>query len=305
MRLSKPFRILVLAAISVFLLRIIPIMIKIIETPTLTVSTTSIYTASHNMSTTNGTFLQVGQNRCNSCFVYDFNTMMDNKDICATTHPRDSNVEILILICTQHNRNEYRDTVRKTWMSAYNRNTGKIRFVFLLGFISDKVAQKAIEEENKKYGDIIQDDFVDSYKNLTYKTIMGIKWAVTRCTNARFIMKTDDDMYMNMKSLLNVLKAHENQLQNSLGGYCEKHATPFRNPKSKWYVSYETYPAKAYPEYCLGFGYILSMDVAKRVFDIHKHVPYFHFEDVYIGLCIQKIRSSYSFNRWILFVCKF
>ena len=37
-------------------------------------------------------------------------------------------------------------------------------------------------EEHRRHGDILQGSFVDTYRNLTYKNIMGKLWASSACT---------------------------------------------------------------------------------------------------------------------------
>lgn len=41
--------------------------------------------------------------------------------------------------------------------------------------------QARIVNESEVYGDIIQESFVDSYNNLTLKTIMMLKWVTNNC----------------------------------------------------------------------------------------------------------------------------
>ena len=62
-----------------------------------------------------------------------------------------------------------------------------------------------VVQEQRQFGDILQEDFVDSYMNLTLKSVMGLKWASRRCPSARFLMKTDDDMFVNVPKLLDYL----------------------------------------------------------------------------------------------------
>ncbi len=50
-------------------------------------------------------------------------------------------------------------------------------------------SQKVIEEEHKQYGDIIQGDFMEAYKNLTLKGIMALKWISQYCRQAGFTIK--------------------------------------------------------------------------------------------------------------------
>ena len=232
---------------------------------------------------------KVRPDACASCFVHNFKYIIDNPNICTTGENSSSKVDIIILIFTEHKRKENRDTVRETWISPYKQNTGNIRYAFLLGYTNDAEAQKATEKENEIHHDIIQEDFIDAYKNLTYKTMMAFKWAHTKCGHARFVMKTDDDMYVNTASLLKAATTNEKQLQKSIGGACHKSAGPIRARNSKWYASFESYPGKSYPGFCSGTGYVTSMTMAEKVFQISKHVPFFHLEDVYVALCVRKL----------------
>ncbi len=45
----------------------------------------------------------------------------------------------------------------------------KTLVVFAMGATMDTKVQRSIERENDAYGDIIQEDFIDSYRNLTIK----------------------------------------------------------------------------------------------------------------------------------------
>ena len=54
------------------------------------------------------------------------------------------------------------------------------------------------EVENRKFGDIVQGDFVDSYNNLSFKGIMGNLWVAEFCEQADFVVKTDDDLYYDL-----------------------------------------------------------------------------------------------------------
>ena len=68
----------------------------------------------------------------------------------------------------------------------------------IAGSTSDTKLQKSIEDENQKFGDIIQGDFVDTYHNLSYKAIMGNLWAAEFCEQAEFVVKADDDMFIDL-----------------------------------------------------------------------------------------------------------
>ena len=148
--------------------------------------------------------------------------------------------------------------------------------------------------ENEIYHDIVQVMFIDSYQNLTYKTIMGLKWASTKCSNAHFVMKTDDDMWVNVPSLVKLLSGTDlaNVLQTGLTGYCRANESPIRNENSKRYASFISFPDRAYPHFCSGTGYMTSVNVASDIYNLSPHVPFFHLEDIYVALCARRLGLS-------------
>nr|KAG5705853.1 hypothetical protein BaRGS_030743 [Batillaria attramentaria] len=139
------------------------------------------------------------------------------------------------------------------------------------------------------YGDIVMHDFVDSYSNLTLKTMSGLRWAVRICGHARFFLKADDDMWINIPSLLNTLNREEAALQTAVGGSCSQSARPIRNRNSKWFASVKAYPQSTYPGFCSGTAYVSSLNVARHVISVSPNVPFFYLEDVYLALCIQSL----------------
>lgn len=62
----------------------------------------------------------------------------------------------------------------------------RIKFLFLLGQSSsanNTELQSKIDDESVLHGDIIQESFIDSYNNLTLKSIMLLKWVVSNCAD--------------------------------------------------------------------------------------------------------------------------
>jgi hypothetical protein len=86
------------------------------------------------------------------------------------------------MIFTEHENFEQRDVIRRTWLSYAKNNTGNVRMLFsLLGKPTIYENHEKVLQENNMYHDIIKEDFVDTNMNLTYKTIMCLKWVVTFC----------------------------------------------------------------------------------------------------------------------------
>ena len=228
------------------------------------------------------------KDECNNCFNHDFNYVIDNPNICKL-YPGLKEIELLIIILTVHNNIQQRNALRETWLTHSKNNTSNIRYAFLLGEIKDAKLKADVVKESDLFRDIIKEDFVDVYSNLTYKTIMGFKWAATKCGVAKAVLKTDDDMYINVPNVLNIVRNNFSSLHTNIVGSCAQRAGPIRNQKSKWFASINSYPGKLYPGFCSGTGYLTSLNVARKVFEVSPHVPYFHLEDVYVALCIKKL----------------
>jgi beta-1,3-galactosyltransferase 1 len=97
----------------------------------------------------------------------------------------------------------------------------------LCGFL-----QELVEEESLQYSDIIQEGFVDSYNNLTLKSVMMLKWVTTNCQSVWYIMKTDDDMFVNINNLVSLLKVRN--MSNLLVGALICGARPISDTQNKW-----------------------------------------------------------------------
>ncbi len=103
-----------------------------------------------------------------------------------------------------------RQVIRQTWLRHMFMlsDVGKINlngFGFFLGLTRNKDTQKRIEEESAKYNDIIQIDMMDDYYNLTLKDVGLTNWLYNHCSQVDFVLKVDDDVYVNVHNLLTVL----------------------------------------------------------------------------------------------------
>ena len=92
--------------------------------------------------------------------------------------------------------------------------------------------QVNVSKESDEFDDIIQEDFIDSYANLTVKSLMLLKWYTQHCHTVPYVLKTDDDVYINLKNLFQVVET--NKKPNLLLGTLICGATPIRDPYNKW-----------------------------------------------------------------------
>ena len=66
---------------------------------------------------------------------------------------------------------------------------------------------------------MIQENFLDSYHNLTYKSVMWLRWTAEYCPKAKYLLKMDDDIFVNIFKMVDWLKMLEkkNSLKNIKG----------------------------------------------------------------------------------------
>ncbi|XP_063387166.1 beta-1,3-galactosyltransferase 2-like [Cydia fagiglandana] len=158
--------------------------------------------------------------------------------------------------------------------------------IFLLAEIppnEKNITQSLIEEENQKFHDILQGAFTESYRNLTIKHLMGLQWVTTKCPDASYILKVDDDTVFRFEKIFDyLLKTADDEEEDFIMGYMLNNTEPKRNNTNRWYVSLEEYPNKEYPPYVSGWYYVTTPPVATKVINEAMYHPYFWVDDVLI-----------------------
>ena len=164
-----------------------------------------------------------------------------------------------------------------------------------------------IKIESETHGDILQERFEDSYRNLTIKTMLFLKWYNQKCSHIPYLLKADDDVFLNTKSLYKIVS--QNTKADILIGLLHCDAKPARIQRSKWYVSESEYREETYPPYLNGPGYLMSSSTAQKLFRAAYDVPLFVYEDVYLtgivaraaGIQSTFFQSGFRTEMWKLF----
>ncbi|XP_071506565.1 beta-1,3-galactosyltransferase 1-like [Diadema antillarum] len=164
---------------------------------------------------------------------------------------------------------------------------------------SDDAVQSKIDQEYELYRDIVQEDMIDSYQNLTRKTIMGLKWVTNHCRQAKFAIRIDDDVILNVPRIVDMLS--KAPLHNYTAGNALFTSPAIRDKNSKFYISKEFYPESIYPPYLTGQAYIMSTDLVEATYRTALTTRLFPWEDVFVGLCFQKM--GIKITRDDYFVC--
>ncbi|XP_018413612.1 PREDICTED: beta-1,3-galactosyltransferase 4 [Nanorana parkeri] len=188
---------------------------------------------------------------------------------------------LLILVSSAPSHRDRRDGIRQTWGSLSSATASSSLTLFVLA-VPDKAEERsALVHEAVTHGDIIQANFTDSYRNLTIKTLTGLAWAVQKCQGARFVLKTDDDVFVNTLALSSFLK---DQQGLRYLGRVHWHVAPLRDPENRHYTARELYTGSHFPPYCSGTGYILSHGAVGHLLQEAGNGPWPSLEDVYIGI---------------------
>lgn len=215
-------------------------------------------------------------------------------------------VFLLILIHSATDKYKERQEIRKTWGSVRDYNGASIILIFLLARPSNMTSLPEILKESRTYRDIVMGDFIDTYKNLTYKNVMGLHWTIQYCNHTKFVLKSDDDTMVDIYHLVRFLfqKSPDGEIENFM--YCStfRNQGPVRRPGDKWFVTLREYPYTKYPPYCEGFAYIMSLDVVLKLYTASISVPYYWIDDVYVtgflaakaGIYHHDMESGHAYN---------
>ncbi|XP_019636654.1 PREDICTED: beta-1,3-galactosyltransferase 1-like [Branchiostoma belcheri] len=199
-------------------------------------------------------------------------------------------VFLLIIVTSSPQNVKQRQSIRQTWGNETNVPGVAIRTLFAIGKTNSVVTQQALEQEDKLHHDIIQENFVDSYHNLTHKTIMCLKYAFKFCPKARYLLKTDDDTFVNVFNLVAYLQElGKNKKGRIVVGEVWREGKPIQEQRRKWAVPSQDYPRESYPKYPNGFAYVISNDITYQVYVTSQNIKNYFLEDVYIGLCLEKL----------------
>lgn len=209
--------------------------------------------------------------------------------------------EILLLLFVKSSPENFkqRQAIRNTWGNesfAWLELGASIRILFALGIhpnVRQRAAvQSALLQEDQAYEDLIQGEFMDTFHNLTTKLILQFHWGHQYCPQAQFFMSADDDIFIHMPNLVKYLH-RQSGARDMWVGHVHRGAPPVRRKESKYHVPEGLYPWPSYPDYTAGAGYIVSADVAAKIYRATLALnPSMYIDDVYMGICAKTVGVS-------------
>ncbi|KAH8032707.1 hypothetical protein HPB51_001399 [Rhipicephalus microplus] len=145
---------------------------------------------------------------------------------------------LAVVVSSAPNHASEGQAIRDSW--ARNARRGYSAIYFLLGrHAQDATGRRSVVRGRKRsggwessddssilpessvFGDVIRAVFQDTSKNQTLKSLLLLQWAHTFCSRVSFILKADDDTYMDLPRLITLLEymkaAFENDTRRSDG----------------------------------------------------------------------------------------
>lgn len=162
-----------------------------------------------------------------------------------------SELLVVTLVQSKPQNVAQRDAIRKTWFHSDER----MLFYFVLAASESEELQKQVKTENLRYKDIIQGNFPDSVENSIYKHGMTLKWFSNNCAEVKYLLKIDDDVFMNAPAVIGYLQSN-NTNKSDIIGYRKRTQLQIRDEADKAPPNYFKY--LTFPEYAMGFAVIYS-----------------------------------------------
>lgn len=232
---------------------------------------------------------------------HNFSYVINEETLC------DDSLFMLVYVHSAPSHYKRRLSIRETWAHQKWLKELRFRIIFFLGIPSDNVTlQSAIHFESDLYHDIVQENYIDAYRNLTYKGISALKWVANYCHSVRWVLKTDDDIMVNtflLFSHLNSLSVHGFAPKRCIMCLVWGHMPVLRT--GKWQVATSDFSGDFFPKYCSGSAFLFTPDIIADMYNISLFTPFFWVDDVYItgylpkaiGVQHQSMASLYVFKQ--------
>ncbi|KAK2183597.1 hypothetical protein NP493_305g00023 [Ridgeia piscesae] len=196
-----------------------------------------------------------------------------------------NDTDLVILVHSLHNYANRREAIRRTWGGAAiartwpGRNISvNIKLAFIFGVNHNKNLNTIVQDEHVGYRDIIQGNFYEHYHNMTLKSLLGLNWLMRYCPSAKYLLKSDDDMIINIPYLLEILN-HTDMRKGIMGPY-NSGSRVYRN--GKWSIPKAQFPFYYFPPYESGSSYVISADLVRPLYETSQYVPHIFIDDVYV-----------------------
>lgn len=209
--------------------------------------------------------------------------LADSSNVCKEFSPF-----LLILVLSVPSSRQSRMAIRQTWGSVavsqrwpHTPLNAKVKVLFVLGYqdVSPSLTEVMLAERFL-YDDILLLDMVEGYNKLTLKMLAALRWTESHCSGVQFVLKADEDSFINIPFLVDFLLVHRSELSRSVFG--NMYSSPGVWRGGKWSVSYMEYPFTNFPSYASGSSYVLAGDAISDLLRATRYFLPVPIEDAFI-----------------------
>ncbi|XP_078374165.1 beta-1,3-galactosyltransferase 5-like [Oculina patagonica] len=198
---------------------------------------------------------------------------------------------LFVIISSSPNKQENaerRAMIRQTWGNfkrTHIRGDQPWKIVFMMGKASSSEMNKSIMAEHEKYGDLLIGDYTDGYRNITTKLLMAFQWASKiRCN---YILKTDDDVYIDIPKLIEWLNVNGDP--SSFYGGVLYSGIVVRDETHRHFVAEDELPLNRYPMFCKGAMFVVSWSLVPKMVELSRKVTRIPPDDAYVGILANQL----------------
>ena len=203
-----------------------------------------------------------------------------------------------------------RNVIRQTWGNKNLFKDHRTAIIFLIGKTTEYGVQQRVDEEFKRYGDLVQGNFIDSYRNNTLKATLAFQYISAYCLRVPYAIKAEDDVVVDIFRVMDMVRTQKHR--PFVMCYRWKNMQIFRanmkGPEAKrWGISEHLFPGKKYyPPYCDRLGYVITTKLLTQMYGTAGSAPYIHIDDIYTGLLMNKLSNvtfidvfkQFSYDSW-------
>ena len=218
--------------------------------------------------------------------------IMNEKNVEILLRPPDCSprTRLVLLVSSGHDNSG----ARSVWRRRLSEVTGPAqpdtpRLVFLVSSCPQGArCEVDLSREHDLHGDILHTSLEDGHRRLGYKILSGYIWTHLSCGEASHVVKTDDNVLLDIPALLSVTLS-AGRSPDGLSVLCGC-GPPHRNMKTlrsssprmlgNWSVPRSQMEADTIPDFCAGFLYSVSPVLGARLVQAGAKVFGGHSEDI-------------------------
>ena len=125
---------------------------------------------------------------------------------------------------------------------------------------------------------------------------MVYQWLVEMCPTAKYVLKADDDTFIDTYHLRYFLDRYQfDRKEFFLLCFVMKGNKPRRSEADKYFVTKEEYEEDEYPLHCSGAAYVTRIKTMERILAKLQTLDYLFIDDIFVtGIAAQGIISKYD-----------